>query len=43
MSHERDAELLEILGGQARQYILVDVIVAERWLVLLEAQMPEPT
>ena len=33
----------QVLGRQVRQDVSVDEIVAERWLVLLKAELLEPT
>jgi len=40
MADQTDAEILQILGGQARQYPFVDLVRAERRLVLLEPERP---
>jgi hypothetical protein len=40
MSDRSDPKLLEILGRQTRQDCLVDIIVAERCLVIFEAKPP---
>ena len=39
---QSDAEILQILGRQARQYPRVDLVRAERRLVLLEPEPPQP-
>src|ERR1700730_15114129 len=39
---QTDAKILQVLGGQARQYPCVDLVCAERRLVLLEAEPPQP-
>jgi hypothetical protein len=43
MADHRDAEVLEILDRQLRQHVAVDLVVAERRLVLPEAEAPQPT
>jgi hypothetical protein len=42
MPDQTDAEILQILGGQAGQYACVDLVRAERRLVLLEPELPQP-
>src|SRR6266446_8008075 len=42
MPDQTDAEVLQILGRQARQYPCVDLVRAERRLVLLEPEAPQP-
>src|SRR5215472_7710908 len=42
MSDQIDSEVLQVLGRQARQYSCVDLVRAERRLVLLEPQLPQP-
>ena len=42
MPYQRDAEILQILGGQSRQYRSVDLVVAERLFVLLQPETVEP-
>jgi hypothetical protein len=37
-----DAEILQVLGSQARQYACVDLVRAKRLLVLLQAETVEP-
>ena len=37
-----NAKLFEVLGGEARQDPLVNLVVAEGRLVLFEAQAPQP-
>ena len=37
-----DAEILQILGRQARQHPFIDLVRAERRLVLLEPERPQP-
>jgi hypothetical protein len=39
----RDAELPEVFGGELPQDLNVDGVVAERLLVLLQAEAPEPS
>jgi hypothetical protein len=39
---QADAEILEIVGGQVRQYAFVDRVVAKRRFVLLHAEAMEP-
>ena len=39
MPDQADAEILQILGRQARQYPFVDLVRAERRLVLLEPEL----
>jgi hypothetical protein len=38
----RDAKLFEVLGGEAREDPLVDLVVAKCSLVFFEAQAPQP-
>jgi hypothetical protein len=40
--NQADAEILQILGRQARQHPCVDLVRAERRLVLLEPELPQP-
>jgi hypothetical protein len=42
MPDQGDAEILQILGGQARKNPFVDFIRPERRLVLLEPKRPQP-
>ena len=42
MPDQDDAEILQILGRQARQYPLIDLVRAERRLVLLEPEPSQP-
>jgi hypothetical protein len=42
MADQTDPEVLQILGSQARQYPLVDLVFAEGRLVLLEPELPQP-
>jgi hypothetical protein len=42
MPDQGDAEILQILGGQGRKHPFVDFIRAERRLVLLEPERPQP-
>jgi hypothetical protein len=42
VADNRDAEILEIVGGQARQDIAVDRVVSERRFVLPETEILEP-
>src|SRR5713226_6951085 len=42
MPDQADAEILQILGRQARQYPRVDLVRAERRLVLLEPKTAQP-
>jgi hypothetical protein len=42
MADQRDAEVPQILAGQARQYTGVDRVVAERRSVLFEAEIAQP-
>jgi len=42
MPDQGDAEILQILGRQARQYPCVDLVHAERLLVLLQPETVEP-
>ena len=42
MSYQRDAEILQILGCQSRQYPCVDLVVAERLFVPLQPETVEP-
>ena len=43
MADQGDAESDQVLGRQVRQDVPVDEIVAERWLVLLKAELLKPT
>ena len=43
MPDRSDTKILQILCGQTRQDGIVDVILAERRLVLFEAKAPQPT
>jgi hypothetical protein len=43
MADERDAEFLEVLGGQARQNRGIDGVLVERRLVLLEVEASRPS
>jgi hypothetical protein len=40
--HQGDAEIFQVLGGQAPQYSRVDLVRAERVLVLLQPETVEP-
>ena len=42
MPDQIDAEILQILGRQARQYRCVDLVRAKHRLVLLEPEFPQP-
>jgi hypothetical protein len=42
MADQCDAEILQIIGGQARQHPFVDLVRAERRLVLLEPELAQP-
>jgi len=42
MPDQADAEILQILGRQARQYSCVDLVRAERRLVVLEPEAAQP-
>ena len=42
VADQADAEILQVLGRQARQYPLVDLVRVERRLVLLEPEIPQP-
>ncbi len=42
MADDRDAEILQIFGRQARQEVAVDRVVAERRFVLPETEILEP-
>ena len=42
MADRGDAQTDQIVGRQLRQYICVDIILAEGTLVLLEPQAPQP-
>jgi hypothetical protein len=42
MSDQGDAEILQIFGGQARQYAGVDLVRAECRFVLLEPEPSQP-
>ena len=42
MPHQLHAEIFEIFGSQARQHPFVDLIIAERLLVLTEPQTLQP-
>ena len=42
MPDQGAAEILQILGGQARKHAFIDFIRAERRLVLLEPERPQP-
>src|SRR6266852_341904 len=42
MANQADAEILQILGRQARQYPRVDLVRAERRLVLTEPKTAQP-
>src|SRR5215472_5282641 len=42
MADQVDAEILQVLGCQARQYPCVDLVRAECRLVLLEPELPQP-
>ena len=42
MADRGDAEILQILGGQCRQYGAIDIIAAENRLVLFEPEPPQP-
>jgi hypothetical protein len=42
VADDRDAEILQIFGGQARQEVAVDRVVAERRFVLPETEILEP-
>ena len=43
MSDKSDTKILQILGRQARQDRVVDLILAECRLILFEAKAPQPT
>ena len=40
--HRRDADFLQVVRGQARQHLPIDLIVAERRLVALQPQTFQP-
>jgi hypothetical protein len=42
MADQTDPEILQILGGQARQDLRIDLVRAERRLVLLEHELAQP-
>ena len=42
MADQADAEILQIVGRQVRQYRCIDLVRAEGWLVLLEPEPPQP-
>ena len=42
MADDRDAEILQIFGRQARQKVAVDRVIAEGRFVLLETEVLEP-
>ena len=42
MPNQGDAEILQILGRQGRQHPRVDLVRAERRLVLLQPELPQP-
>ena len=42
MTQRRNAKLLQVLVRQTRKNRLVDVILAERSLILSEAKAPQP-
>jgi hypothetical protein len=42
MTDRGDAEILEIIGGQARQQLGTDVVLPEGGRVSLEIQRPQP-
>jgi len=42
MAHQGDAKILQIIGRQARQYSLVDLVIAKRRRIALEAQILQP-
>jgi hypothetical protein len=42
MADQRDAEVPQVIGGQARQYAPIDRIVAERGGILFEAETAQP-
>jgi hypothetical protein len=41
--HNGNAEVLQVLRGQVRQDRLVDFVLAERRLIPLKAEAPQPT
>ena len=43
MSDKSDTKILQVLGRQARQDRVVDLILAECGLILFEAKPPQPT
>ena len=43
MSDKSDTKILQVLGRQARQDRVVDLILAEYRLILFEAKAPQPT
>jgi hypothetical protein len=42
MANGDDAEIPQILGRQAPENLEVDIVLAERRLVLFEAELPQP-
>ena len=42
MAESLDAKLLEVLRRQARQNLLVDLVLAERGLIPFETKAPQP-
>jgi hypothetical protein len=42
MADQSNAEILQILGGQSRQYSCIDLVVAERLFVPLQPETVEP-
>jgi hypothetical protein len=42
VADDRDAEIFQIFGGQARQKVAVDRVVAEGRLVFLKTEVLEP-
>jgi hypothetical protein len=42
VADRRDAEIAQIVAGQPAQNLPVNVVVAERWRILFEPEVPQP-
>src|SRR5262249_39576763 len=42
VTNHADTEVFQVLGSQLRQYLAIDSVLAERRLILFEAQLPQP-